>query len=363
MRRHRTVNHRAATVVQKAWLMLLSAMAVLLPVASAQESGRPSAQPFTVAFIGDTGYDPEDTPALDANFEQVLALVRSEGAQLLAIAGDFAYGEETDVARVYFANINRILGEQFPVLGAIGDHDDWAHYQPFFQARLEMMGLHRTLIPGPDYGLRFGGIQWAVLGGPGQADLVRAQFANPDKAWRVCLWHWTMHDMQPGDKEDEMDWASYRACQDAGALIVTGHEHVYARTMTLTDLGNGEAGHGATGKPDRMAVGPGRTFVVVSGLGGRSKRDYECAEHDDDTWWATVYTRNYYLRAGTTVAKNCAEGTQEYETAVQGYTYGALFITFNAGGDPGRADAYFKTIDGEIIDRFSIVKGEPPTPQ
>jgi len=92
-----------------------------------------------------------------------------------------------------------------------------------------------------------------------------------------------------------MDWASYRACQEAGAMIATGNEHVYARTVTLTDLGNGGAGHGATGAPDRVAVGPGRTFVVVSGLGGRSKRDYECAAHDDDTWWATVYTRNYYL--------------------------------------------------------------------
>ena len=60
------------------------------------------------------------------------------------------------------------------------------------------------------------------------------------------------------------------------------------------------------------------------------------------------------------MAKNCAEDTQEYETAVQGYTYGALFITFNAGGDPYQAEAYFKTIHDEIIDRFSIVKGEPP---
>jgi hypothetical protein len=72
-----------------------------------------------------------------------------------------------------------------------------------------------------------------------------------------------------------------------------------------------------------------------------------------------VYTRNYYLRAGTPVAKSCAKGTQEYETAVQGYTYGALFITFNAGGDPRKAEAYFKTINGDIIDTFSIVKDEP----
>jgi hypothetical protein len=59
------------------------------------------------------------------------------------------------------------------------------------------------------------------------------------------------------------------------------------------------------------------------------------------------------------VAKSCAKGSEEYETAVQGYTYGGLFITFNAGGDPRQAEAYFKTINGETIDTFSIVKGEP----
>jgi hypothetical protein len=85
-------------------------------------------------------------------------------------------------------------------------------------------------------------------------------------------------------------------------------------------------------------------------------RDYECAEHDDDTWWATVYTSNYYLKTGTLVAKRCAEDSEDAEAVVQGYTYGALFITFNAGGDPTRAEAYFKTIHGEVIDRFSIIK-------
>jgi Calcineurin-like phosphoesterase len=362
MRRDRARGHRAAQAsvgtpaLGQASLLLLSTLALLVGVASAQGPVTPGAQPFTVAFIADTGYDPRDTPALDTNFEKVLELVRSEGAHLLAIAGDFSYEEETDVAGVYFDTSNRILGENFPVLGADGNHDDWSHYQPFFQARLEHMGLNRTLIAGDEYGLRFGGIQWVILGERGHAAFVRTQFARDDDAWRVCLWHKNMRDMQTGDKEDGMDWATYRACQEAGAMIATGNEHAYARTVTLTDLGNRAAGHGATGAPDRLEVGPGRTFVVVSGLGGKSLRDYECAAHDDDTWWATVYTRNYYLKAGTPVAKSCAEGTKEYETAVPGYTYGALFITVNAGGDPRKAEAYFKTINGDLIDTFSIVK-------
>ena len=38
---------------------------------------------------------------------------------------------------------------------------------------------------------------------------------------------------------------------------------------------------------------------------------------------------------------------------------GALFIIFNTGGDPNKAEGYFKTINGETIDTFSIVKSEP----
>ena len=345
--------------MDQARLMLLLTLAIPLVISCAQLPVRSGAQPFKVAFIGDTGYDPQDTPELDSDFERVLDLVRSEEAQLLAIAGDFSYEEETDVARVYFDNINRILGESFPVLGADGNHDDWSHYQPFFQERLERMGLNRALISGDEYGLRFGGIQWVILGERGNAAFVRTQFASHDDAWRVCMWHMNMHDMQTGGKEDEMDWATYRACQEAGAIIATGHEHSYARTLTLTDLGTGAAGHGATGTPDRLEVGPGRTFVFVSGLGGKSVREYRCDKHDDDTWWATVYTSNYYLKAGATVAKRCAKGSAKNAAVVKGYTYGALFITFNAGGDPHKAEGYFKTITGDTIDAFTIVKDQP----
>ena len=59
------------------------------------------------------------------------------------------------------------------------------------------------------------------------------------------------------------------------------------------------------------------------------------------------------------MVKRCAEESKDNVAIVQGYTYGALFITFNAGGDPNRAEAYFKTINGETIDTFLIVKSEP----
>jgi hypothetical protein len=69
------------------------------------------------------------------------------------------------------------------------------------------------------------------------------------------------------------------------AIIATGHEHSYARTKTLTsmqkqviDTIQHPAVDGVPGKPDRLLVAPGRSFVFVSGLGGTGMRHQErCA--------------------------------------------------------------------------------------
>jgi hypothetical protein len=107
-----------------------------------------------------------------------------------------------------------------------------------------------------------------------------------------------------------------------------------------------------------MEVAPGRTFVFVSGLGGRgNRRDFDCALHDSDTWWASISTSNYHLRNGEQVVKSCTEGRDiNGPPLVKGYTSGVLFITFNAGGNPRQADGHFKTIDREVIDSFTIAR-------
>lgn len=160
--------------------------------------------------------------------------------------------------------------------------------------------------------------------------------------WRVCSWHKTQSDMQPGYRPNEVGWGPYQACQQGRALIATAHEHSYARTRTLTDMGNADAGHGAKGAPDSVEVTHGSSFVFVSGLGGSSKADYHADLHDDDTWWASIYTENRYLNNGVDVA--------DYD-----YDYGALFITFNVDGDATKARGVFKTIEGDTIDSFEVV--------
>ena len=84
-----------------------------------------------------------------------------------------------------------------------------------------------------------------------------------------------------------------------------------------------------------MRLAPGATIAVVSGLGGRDIRNqdrclpttppYGCGGE-----WASIYSSD------------------------QGANFGALFCTFGVGGKPERADCYFKDIDGNVPDTFSV---------
>jgi len=76
-----------------------------------------------------------------------------------------------------------------------------------------------------------------------------------------------------------------------------------------------------------LRIEKGKSFALVSGLGGRSIRDQD----RDGNWWAAVYTTD------------------------QGANFGALFCTFFVDGEPNRASCYFKDIEGEVPDRFDII--------
>ena len=151
--------------------------------------------------------------------------------------------------------------------------------------------------------------------------------------WKICQWHQNQAAMQVGGKTDEMGWEVYEACRKMGAIIQTGHEHSYERTKTLVDITKQTVDMGCAGATE-LCVGPGRTFVSVVGLGGQSIRaqlrclpampPYGCSGE-----WAFIYTSN------------------------QGAALGAQFITFNAG-DPRKALGYFKNVNGQTVDTFTI---------
>jgi predicted phosphodiesterase len=321
-------------------LTLIACSSRTVGTARAQLLTPPEGQ-VKVAFIGDVGV--RDTS------EKVLALVKNEGAQLLVIVGDFDY---EDSPAKFFDMVYQQSGGTIPILVVIGNHDQarWGgttgYQAKFFSKLKDFPNVHCT----GDFGINgtctYKGVTFLLSGvgtlGKNHDQYLSSQLTASNSVWNVCLWHVAVQTLQVGEKTDMRHLPSYEICRQAGAPIITAHEHSYHRTKTLTDM-NTRTVSAQWPTANSLAVGPGFTFVSVTGAGGESLREqkrclpstepYSCTE------WAKLYTTS------------------------QGAAYGAQFITFGEGG-PGKATGYFKNIAGEVVDRFTItntrVAGSPP---
>jgi calcineurin-like phosphoesterase family protein len=322
-------------------------LAIALGTAWAYAQGAPDPIPtdsnLKVAFIGDSGNG--------SGFRRVLELIKSEGAHLVLHQGDFDYAEN---ARKFFRTIDGILGPDFPYFASVGNHDtdNWREncwdrdgcYAKFLKARMARIGVtpdHPDL-DDQMYAVTYRGLKLVFVGEDGARDamysrFIRAQLATDAHIWKICSWHRNQRAMQVGGKQNEMGWSVYETCKDLGAIIATAHEHSYQRTRTLTSMKD-QVVDASCPDPNAVCIAkgsPGKSFVFVSGLGGQSVRDQErclpaSLPYGCNGEWAKIYT------------------------STQGATFGALFITFNVGGDPTKAQGYFKNINGQIVDRFDI---------
>lgn len=282
-----------------------------------------------VAFLGDQG--------LGEDSVLVLQLVADENADAVIHLGDFDY---VDDPAAWDDQINGVLGEGFPYFSVIGNHDRAAWettesltgYQDTISNRLE--SLADATCSG-DVGLdsvcEFKGVTFVFSGigtlGNDADHLVylENQLASSTTVWKVCAWHKNHRLMQVGDKSTEVVMAAYDLCRSYGAIIATGHEHSYARTHLLSSFEN----QTVVSSESDLVLSEGQSFAFVSGLGGRPVR----AQNDElaaNTWWGAVYT------------------------ATQNATHGALFCEFNANGQLGQGECYFKNVDGERVDEFSL---------
>ncbi len=296
---------------------------------------------FKIAFIGDQGLGPAA--------QAVLQLIATEGADAVIHAGDFDY---QDSPAAWDAQIDAILGEDFPYFASAGNHDEAAFrgpggYQELLAARLDRLGIAWEGDLGVQSWLRYQGISILLTApddfGPGDGfhDLyIRDRLAEDDSIWRISAWHRNMRLMQVGGKEDDTGWGVYEESRRGGAIIATSHEHSYSRTHLLSSCQQqGVASTSDTlvlsGDDPGTPADEGRSFVFVSGLGGRSIR----AQSLSGAWWASIYT------------------------STQGANHGALFGVFHQEGDPRRAYFYFKDIDGLVADEFfaeSTLGSDPP---
>jgi hypothetical protein len=287
---------------------------------------------FTIAFIGDQG--------LGADARAVLALIESERADAVLHQGDFDYDDDP---AAWEAQIDAVLGPDFPYFASAGNHDDTAFdtldgYQDRLEARMHRLGIPWSGDLGVQSTLHYQGI-FVVLTAPdvfgagdGWHDLfIRDALAADDSIWSISSWHKNMADMQVGGKSNETGWGVYEESRRGGAIIATAHEHSYSRTHLMASFPDQVVA--STDEPlvlsadaPATSADEGRSFAFVSGLGGASIRDQE----RDGAWWASIYTSN------------------------QGARPGALFGVFNYEGNPRLAFFYFMDIDGNIVDEFIV---------
>ncbi|MBI2472277.1 MAG: metallophosphoesterase [Planctomycetes bacterium] len=307
----------------KSWKYIIAflVLTVVHPV-WAQTSVPPSETPpnFKVAFIADQG--------LGKNAEAVLKLIKSEGAQTILHQGDFDYKNNPSA---WEAQIDRILGADFPYFASIGNHDikDWygkEGYQEYLKNRLNRQEIKWDGDLGVKSSIRYKGI-FIILVAPGELGYhhdvyIRDQLARDKSIWRICSWHKNMQLMQVGGKKDDTGWGVYEEARKGGAIIATAHDHSYGRSYPLSSFVN----QTISSHSNRMVITEGRTFAFFSGLGGGGIHEQKL----DEPWWAKVYTKT------------------------QNATYGALFGIFNVNGIPNKAMFYFKNINGEVIDHFNV---------
>lgn len=312
------------------------------PYASNRDAGaiRTTTPELKVAFLGDQG--------VNAQARSVLQLVVDEQAHAVFLLGDLSYGDASPGA--WAAQVRDVLGDDFPYFAVIGNHDlnDWFGEGKFSEIVHERLARIPDAHCEGDYGIKasctFRGLGFITSGvgtyGADHEAYLESALQSSEAVFRLCIWHKNQHDMQVGTKGDEVGWEAYRICARHGAPVINGHEHSYSRTQPLAAVGDKEQMHGATAEMSDFELNPGRTFVMVSGLGGKGRRE-RSADHAQDGWWASVYARKEQRIQGTVTGTDA-----DIED-------GALFVTFNADGDPYKARAYFKTTSGEVRDELS----------
>ena len=271
---------------------------------------------YRIAFVGDQG--------ATVDSQAVLKLIKASNVQLMVVLGDFDY---TDDPNTWDKMLTDTLGDSFPVIAAVGNHDTgaWPGYKAKLTTRLAKL---KDITCDGDYGVnmkcKVPGITLAISGvgtmGTGHEAYLDKTLAEAKTPWKVCNWHKNQKLLQVGGKTDEVGYLAYETCLKYGAFVATGHEHSYERTHLLSSMEK----QTIASKESKLVLEPGKSFAFVSGLGGREVRNQELA----GDWWAKIYTSN------------------------QAATFGVLLCDFNIENNPRKAHCQFKNIAGQIVDDF-----------
>jgi hypothetical protein len=321
---------------------------------------RTLAQPeLKVALLGDTG--------ARKGFGAVLDLIKAEGAKVVMINGDFGY--DASAAQWKAKLKSSIDTKQFAIIGSLGNHDTgekpeyiaaYAEFRDDHPALKARCSGKSQIAQGSDIILldeicTFGNVS-IIVSGIGQVftkpyfeeRLERKLVALPSANWRLAGYHFTLKSMNPGLKPDENSHKFFDLLRRAGAIGAQAHTHVAMASCPINTpfvSGTTPKCHPNFGRDlEARFVAPGTGMFIDSSLGGVVTRPrLRCSNpaSADCIHMVDLIAKDGYTRTdGARVA------------GINGM--GAMFITFNHGGDPSRARVEYKTIERKTIFSFNI---------
>jgi len=142
--------------------------------------------------------------------------------------------------------------------------------------------------------------------------------------------------MQLGGKTDETGYEVYQTCGALGAFIITGHEHSYARTKSMTGYGTSPRWQEVPRDPltgDQLVLQDGKSVTLVTGIAGVGLR--VCTGGKEfNGWWGRALCTN---------------------TDPPLDSYGGVFCKFNYNGNPNQVYCELKLVNGETMDNFLLI--------
>uniref|UniRef100_A0A7S1BKU4 Calcineurin-like phosphoesterase domain-containing protein n=1 Tax=Corethron hystrix TaxID=216773 RepID=A0A7S1BKU4_9STRA len=120
---------------------------------------------------------------------------------------------------------------------------------------------------------------------------IEREFSRHDEAannvrWRYCVHHMTASKLSPGPKKDNMRlFGIVDACRKHGALIISGHYHIYGRTKMLKSVGSDELYPIVSDDENQNKVMENQTMSIVVGNGGYTGR---CDGINEGSSWMEI---------------------------------------------------------------------------
>jgi hypothetical protein len=337
--------------------LILSACAV------AKVSNSESFAEVKVAVLGDTG--------AGDGFASVLSLAAAEGAHVVMINGDLGYGSSPATWNSKLRS--SIDTNSIAIIGSLGNHDveqnnTQAYINVFEGLRNSQNSLktkcsgNTVLAEGQDIAAvdevcTFGNVS-LIANGIGQVlnkkyleDRLEIQLKRaPTNNWKLVGYHFTLDSMNPGIKtSNENTHRFFDLIRQHGAIGAQAHTHSAMASCPISSTfspGTPVHCHENFQNLEQRFILPGTGLFVDSSLSGREARNRRSCHRGTEVGCAhmvDLITSEGYTRTDGARRENFNR-------------LGAIFMVFNAGGDPAKALVYFKSTDGQEIFRFQITK-------